>query len=150
MAVSQKRRAEMVSGWSGRSLTAMTKYIKDARDELDAAKKVVSKLQEEYDVLTIDYMPERMDEEDVQNITVPDVGRLQLAPGIRCSCPEKNRGALYAWMKDNGHASLVTSTINSSTLSGFVREQMKLGKDGSYPKDILKILPYSRATVVKV
>src|SRR5690606_39367494 len=51
------------------------------------------------------------------------------------------------WLRDNGHESLVQETVNSSTFKAFIKERMKEGKE--YPKDLIKVNPFSRATVVK-
>jgi len=126
-------------------LGACIKELKGQLEELGAEKSSIQKI---YDFLTITVVPERMDDEGLEVIKIKDVGRLQLASDIRCACPAGNREDLYKWLTDHGHAAMITDTVNASTLKAFVKEQMKQA-DGEYPKDLLKIDPYSRATVVK-
>ena len=88
-----------------------------------------------------------MDDEDIRTMNVDGVGRLQLASDIRCSCLAANRVALMKWLEEHNHGAMVGSTVNAGTLKAFVKEQIK--QDGQYPEDLLKIEPFSRATVVK-
>jgi len=125
-------------------LAAEIKRLKENVDDFSAVK---AEWQKAYDYLTISVVPERMDEEDIGTMKVNDVGRLQVASDIRCSVPAANKEALQEWLEENGHESMIASTVNSSTLKAFVKEMMKEKKP--YPKDLLKVEPYSRATVVK-
>jgi hypothetical protein len=125
-------------------LAAELKRLKGNLDAFDAVKK---EYQKAYDYLSISVLPERMDEAGVDGMKITDVGRLQLASDIRCSVPAKNKGAVQEWLRDHGHASMVTPTTNASTLKAFVKEMMRENKE--YPESLLTISPYSRATVVK-
>lgn len=118
--------------------------LKDAGERLSAIKAATTKA---YDYLTISITPDKMEDEDVETMKIAGVGRLQVKSDIRCSLPAKNRDAMKIWLEDEGHESMVTSTVNSSTLKAFVKERMK--DDLPYPKELLKVEPYSRATVVK-
>lgn len=121
--------------------------IRDLKIELEAATKEKTRIQKLYDHLTINIVPERMEDEGIESLKIIDVGRLQTKADIRCSCPAGNKEKLQDWLENQGHEALVASVVNASTLKAFVAEQIKQG--GDYPKDLLKIEPYSRATVVK-
>lgn len=139
---------ELRAMYEQQNIAELAASIKNLREKLDEAAKVKAELQKHYDFLTIDIVPDRMDEEGMDAVRVSGVGRLQTTADIRCSCPAKNREALIEWFENNGLFTMVTNTINSSTLKAFVREQMKM-PEGKYPEDLLKIEPYSRAVVVK-
>lgn len=125
-------------------LAAELKRLKEELDKYDALKK---EYQAAYDFLSISVLPERMEEEMIETLRVAGVGRLQARSDIRCAVPAQNREAVKEWLIDNGHGSMITETINASTLKAFVREMMKEGKE--WPEDLLNVTPYTRATVVK-
>jgi len=122
-------------------------FQKVLREKLDEFSSNKSNLQKKFDFLTITIVPERMDEEGIDSIKLTDIGRLQTQADLRCSVPAKNKEALNEWLVENGHESMITTTINSSTLKAFVREQIREGKP--WPQEILKVEPYSRSTIVK-
>lgn len=126
-------------------LAAELQALKNELDELGDMK---SEVQKRYDFLSIEVVPDRMDDEGIESIRVAGVGRLQTQSDIRCNVPAANREAVQDWLKNNGHGSMVTESINSSSLKAFVKEMMR--EDQPYPKELLQIHPYSRATVVKV
>jgi hypothetical protein len=125
-------------------LAGNLRKLKSALEEIGELK---TKIQKSYDFLSIDVLPERMDEEGIQTLKIKDVGRLQMSSDIRCTVPAANRDKVKDWLTENGHGSMVSETINASTLKAFVREMMK--EDKEWPKELLKVTPYSRATVVK-
>lgn len=125
-------------------LAAALRGLKNRLEEITALK---SKIQKAHDFLSIDVLPDRMDEEGIQTLKIKDVGRLQMSSDIRCAVPAANRDDVKDWLNNNGHGSMVSETINASTLKAFVREMMKENKE--WPSHLLKVTPYSRATVVK-
>lgn len=137
----------------------VARAIKEIKSTLEQADKAKKELQKLYDYITVSLAPERMAEEEISTMKIDNVGRLQCSPDLRCSCPAENKEMLKKWLVDNGHKALISDTINSSSLKAFVREMIstenELIKEGRkpekplYPKDILKIEPFSRATVVK-
>ena len=131
----------------GKKVSELAALIADWKETLDLADKVKKEMQKAYDFVTISIVPDRMDDEGIETLKVAGVGRLQASSDIRCSVPAVNREALEYWLRENGHGELVKSSVNSSSLKAFVKEQMR--EDGNYPKELLKIEPFSRATVVK-
>ena len=123
------------------TLMAQKKY------ELDEVTAEKTALQKEYDELRIQIIPERMEEQGVQNITLKGVGRLSCTGDLRVSVLAANRVDLHDWMRGNDHAELVTNTINSSTLKAWVKEQIREGEE--YPIDLIAISPFMRASITK-
>lgn len=129
------------------SIPELAATLKGLKDNLEKVKALKTELQKSYDFLSIGVLPDRMDEEGIETLKITDVGRLQCSSDIRCSVPAANKHAVQVWLKDHGHASLVSETVNASTLKAMVKEMMKEGKD--WPAELLKVEAYSRATVVK-
>lgn len=121
--------------------------LKELKEQLDRLSEYKTHVQKMYDHLSMIVLPERMEEEDIVTLQIKGVGRLQASHDIRCNVLAKNRSGLEQWMVDNGHGALVTNTINSSTLKAFVKEAMREGKE--YPEHLIKVEPYSKATIVK-
>ena len=101
--------------------------------------------------LTRTIIPERMDNDQIQNITVnlPDGSKKQLLcmDQVSVKTPAENKSALYEWLHDHDAESIISETVNSSTLAAFVRQQMKAGDE--YPVDICEISAYSTASLRK-
>jgi hypothetical protein len=96
-------------------------------------------------------IPNKMDAEQIQNITVilPDGSKKKLLciDQVSVKTPPENKGALYEWLHEHDAESLISETVNSSTLAAFVRQQMAAGDE--YPVDILEISAYSTASLRK-
>ncbi|MBL4588281.1 hypothetical protein JKY79_02970 [Candidatus Babeliales bacterium] len=106
-----------------------------------------SALQKRYDLLRHKIVPDKLDEEEMQNITIKGIGRLGATPQLRVSVLAGNREKLQSWMCENGFEDLVQGTINSSTLKAWVKEQMEAGNE--IPDDLIKIDPFMLATLTK-
>lgn len=129
------------------SLQQMAAKLKELKSKLEEIGKMKTEIQKAYDFLSIDILPDRMDEEGIETLKIKGVGRLQAQADIRCSMPSGNSEALKKWLKEHGHGSMISDVVNASTLKAFVREMMKEEKE--WPKDLLNVTPYSRATVIK-
>lgn len=125
-------------------LATHLRALKNLKDEIKALHTAV---QDEYEFLSVNILPERMDDEGIETLKIKDVGRLQSASDIRCNVPAANREALQEWLIDAGFESMVKPDINSSTLKAFVKECIANGKP--YPEELLKVTPFTRASVVK-
>jgi len=129
------------------NLQELAAALRNLKIDLDWQGSEKTRLQKKYDFLSISVIPEVMDELGVETMKITGVGRLQVASDINCTVPSANKEAVQQWLRDNGHESLVQETVNSSTFKAFIKERMKEGKE--YPKDLIKVNPFSRATVVK-
>jgi len=140
-------KVEIVEDYELLSVPEMATELKRLKDELTVFDAIKKEYQKAYDFLSISILPDRMDEENISTMKIEGTGRLQVASDIRCSVPAANRPAMQRWLIDNGHESMISPSINASTLKAFVKERMR--EDKEYPEDLLTISAYSRATVVK-
>lgn len=125
-------------------LATHLRALKNLKDEIKALHTAV---QDEYEFLSVNILPERMDDEGIETLKIKDVGRLQSTSDIRCNVPAANREALQEWLIDAGFESMMRPDVNSSTLKAFVKECIANGKP--YPEELLKVTPFTRASVVK-
>lgn len=139
--------AESPPDYEQHTVVEMATRLKELKTQLEQASAIKTHIQKAYDYLSISVLPDRMDEEKIKTLKIIDVGRLQAKPDIRCNVLAKNREAMKQWLTDNGHGSMVSSTINSSSLKAFIKERIK--EEKPYPEDLLNVEAYSRATVVK-
>lgn len=129
------------------NIAELAASLKSLREKVDKAKEEHALLVKEYDHLSIEVIPDRMIEEDIKTVQISGVGRLQARTDIRCNVLAENREALIQWLRENGHGSLATETVNSSSLKAFVK--LAIEQDTDWPKDLAKVEPYTRATIVK-
>ena len=124
----------------------LASHLRDLKILKDEIKALHTAVNGEYDFLSVNVLPERMEDEGIETLKIKDVGRLQSAPDIRCNLPAANREAMQEWLTDKGFGAMVTPGINSSTLKAFVKDCIANGNP--YPEDLLKVTPFTRATVV--
>ncbi len=102
-------------------------------------------------VIARQIIPERMDADQIQNITVilPDGSKKQLLciDQVSVKTPPDKKGELWEWLREHDAESLISETVNSSTLAAFVRTQMQAGDE--YPNDICEVSMYSVASLRK-
>lgn len=119
--------------------------LKEAKTQADEALKAATA---EFDLVRLKVVPDKMSELDISSMNINGVGRLGIAGDAYCSTLKGQKGALFQWMEDNDHVSLITEVINPSTLKAFIKEQKDLGNP--IPDDtIISYTPFLRASVTK-
>lgn len=143
----------VVPDYDNMTIPEMAVCLKKLKDELDLMSSIKTDVQKAYDFLSINVLPDKMDEAGVVTVRVVDVGRLQASSDIRCNIPASNKGLVEEWLVEHGHKAMIQSAVNASTFKAFVKEQMKTEGETpdsiTYPKHLIKVEPYSRATIVK-
>lgn len=134
--------------YSTATIAELGVHLKWMKEELEAATRVKAEFQKSYDFLSIDVIPEKMDEQGVDSIKITGVGRLALTSDIRCNILAANKKAVEDWLRENGHEAMISETVNASTFKAFVKEQMR--NEGNYPKDLINVAPYTKANITKV
>ena len=116
--------------------------------DLHAAQKFTAALtMAEFDILRRQVIPKVMEDMGLDTCKVAGVGRVQV--GSQLSAKQLDKEGLIEWLKANDHGHLAAETVNSSSLSSFIREQIGLG--APIPSDdVVLISTYDVASVVKV
>ena len=130
------------------SIQQLAAAQRELSDNIDTLKQLSTHLQKQYDTIRLVVLPEKMDEEDITNITVTGVGRVTIQSDIYFSIPTEHKDETYDWLRDHGHGDLIQETVNSSSGKAWAKEMIKKGQE--LPPDLFKVTPFSRAQITKV
>ncbi len=126
-------------------------YTDSLADQITEADKRVKELKGIQKYILEGLVPDKLDNDGFSNITIdmPDGSkrRWQTSAQAQCSILKEHRSKMYQWLEDNGHGSLITDTVNSSTFKAFVLEQKKKGN--KIPEEYLSLHLFSKASLVK-
>ena len=84
-----------------------------------------------------------MEEHDINKIDVDGI-KIRMETEIFATIPAANKQTAIAWLREHGMGSLVTETVNGSTLKATAKAMMIDGRD--LPADIFKV---SSSSIVK-
>ena len=118
--------------------------LRKRKEDLEEALKEVNK---EYDFLRLNMIPARFEEEGIEGMKVEGVGRVSLTGDMYVSILSDKKDEAYEYFRDIGKGSLITETINSSTLKATVKAMIKAGED--VPEELIKVTPFTRASITK-
>lgn len=118
--------------------------LKDKKDELAEQEKIINI---RIDEITKRELPEAMDAEGISNIKVENAGKVSLRGEVYAAIPAEARDAAYEWLRENGKGSLITETVNASTLKAAAKDWLKQGMD--VPADLIKITPVTVAVLTR-
>lgn len=91
-------------------------------------------------------LPQKMDEQGIQNVKIDGVGRISLRGEVYASILAENRELAYDWLRNTGRAALITNTVNPSTLKAAAKEWIKNGEE---IPEFIKITPATVATLTR-
>jgi hypothetical protein len=117
------------------------------KNEKDAMSEIETGINIRIEEITKKLLPEAMDEAGINNITVDNIGRVNLRGEVYASILVENRAAAYQWLRDTGRDSIITETVNSSTLKAAAKEWLKQGEE--IPQELIKITPCTIAVLVR-
>ena len=102
---------EKIESMDLQSLARLQAQLRDLHEALDRSKSAVGKV---YDYVRTGAVPNKMEEEGVENMAVTGVGRVSLTSDIYLKVNDKE--ASFEWLTDNGQSGLIQETVNSSSL----------------------------------
>ena len=124
-------------------LVGLQNELRQMHEKIDEHKCAIGKL---YDHIRTNVVPAKMDEEGVDNITVTGVGRVSLTSDIYLRVVDKEKS--FDWLEENGHADMIVSNVNSSSLKALLRRMLRDGVE--LPQDVFAVTPFTRASITKV
>lgn len=124
-------------------LHELVEQMQQLRKTKDNAEAELSLINAYYDVIRMESIPNKMDEDGIDNVTFDGIGRVGLTSDMFVSVTDKP--GLYDWLQDNGFGDLIQPVVNSSTLKAFIKNRIKAGKD--VPEEFVKYTPFTRASI---
>ncbi len=99
----------------------------ELKRELEHLEDTKKPLQARYDELRKKLLPDAMTAAGISNFKLSSGGTVYISNKISASVREDDRQNFYAWLRDNGHAGLITPNVHPSTLTAWVKEQIENG-----------------------
>lgn len=125
------------------------KHFNDLRGVNALVKEARSSLQDFEDQFSTKHIPEvfaivREKTGQKPPYNIEGVGKVSVAHRFSCTIITPDKSIGHQWLKDNGHGSLVTETVNSSTLAAFSKDMLE-NRGEELPDDIFKtsLNPYT-------
>ncbi len=115
-----------ISAIKTKSIVELVTLQDTIKDTIDTLKGFKTALEKRYDTLRLSILPEKMDEEEVANITVTGVGRAYIQSDLYFSIPAETKEDAYDWLKDHGHEDIVQETVNSSSGKAWAKQMIKV------------------------
>lgn len=134
---------------SGDHIQIITHYdqLRKVNAQIKEAREALSEIEESF---SREHVPEALRQQKVKTITIEGIGRVTVSHRFSCSIIGENKLVGHNWLKANEYGSLVTETVNSSTLAAFAKNLLETeGKE--LPPDIFKVgtSPFTSITKVK-
>jgi hypothetical protein len=143
----QAMRERLREKYKGYKLPDLIAEMDRARGELDRLSEIKSESELEHDLLRLELIPTKMDDEGIENIKIEGIGRVSLTGDVHASILKEHRDAAHAWLEEHGYGDLIQATVNSSTLKAFVKERLEAGD--MLPAELFKVTPFTRAAITK-
>lgn len=130
--------AEMVH--LAKQLEALSELADNCRKAFDAQVDFFKKV----------HIPELMNDQDLTSCSVETpIGKFHvgLENDMYVNVPAAAREELKDWLRDNEADSLITETVNASSLKAFVKNAYL--NDLAWPEEIVKMTPYQKVKISK-
>lgn len=116
-------------------------------DKLDA---VCKAFEAQFAKLKGEVIPAAFEAEGVPNVSLSEGFRVGIAHNFRASIKEGMKDKAYHWLRANGMGDLITSTVNSSTLSAAAKHRTE-DENKDMPEDLftVAIMPNTSVTQTK-
>jgi len=111
----------------------------------DIAKEFTTTLNKSIDNLRLSVIPDRMDEDSIEKISIAGIGTMYLTDDLLASIIKGKKEDAYEFFREAGLGSLISETLNASTLKAQIKAMIKKGE--VVPDDIFKVNPFTRAAI---
>lgn len=130
-------------GGRAADLIGLYRRVYDAEEQL---RKALTSLTAFKDLLKYKTLPEAYDREGISTLTTAERDRVTITQSVRASILAENRDKAYEWFRANGHGSLIIETVNSSTLTAFVKAELEQNHD---LPEVIKVEPVETASLTR-
>lgn len=123
--------------YDGLTLPQLGREMERVRKELDDAKDAKTALEKEYEFLCSVKIPPAMEDQGLTAMKLESGKGVRVQDEVFVSLNSDNFEDFKNWLIEQGDASLVKETINSSTLKSYITGRIKAGKE--YPVAMVKV-----------
>lgn len=139
------RKAKYRDEYKGASLNDMIRAMHKVRQIKEEYEDKLKELNAHYDVLRIELIPGKMEEEGIERIAIEGVGRVSLTADMYVSVADKS--GFFGWLRKHKLGDLIKEQVPSSTLKAFVKNRIIKGTP--VPTELVKVTPFTRASITK-
>lgn len=129
------------------TIVELATKLRELRDLKEAQEIDLKDTNKAIEMITKIVLPDLMDEQGVQNLKINGVGRISLRAEVYASILADNREEAYDWLRATGRASLISETVNASSLKAACKEWLKNGE--VIPDDLIKVTPVTVAVLTR-
>lgn len=137
---------EYVKMFENNDIVELANKLRGLKDLKEAQEADLKDTNMAIEAITKVLLPQKMDEQGIQNVKIDGVGRISLRGEVYASILAENRELAYDWLRNTGRAALITNTVNPSTLKAAAKEWLKNGEE---IPEFIKITPATVATLTR-
>lgn len=130
------------------SVTDIARLQKQLGDVLEISSSTKTELQKMYDFIRYTRVPEIMENNDIESISIDGVGRVYLLSDVNVSVKAGQKEGVIEWLIMQGLGDIVQETVNGSTLKATIKREMTKGGT-VIPENLFNVSPFTRAQIVK-
>ena len=131
----------------GKTLIELAREQNRAQQVKEYLSGLKTMVEAEFDALRLDLIPNQMEADGIENLTIEDLGRLGLTADLYVSIKAGKKEEFFSWLNKHRLGDLIQDSVNPSTLKSFVKSRMDAGK--GVPGELLNVTPYTRASITK-
>lgn len=145
--MSEEQNSELHSIYDVKTTIELVQAMSALRGKKDEYEEVLKTINQHYDFLRYVVVPQRFDDEGLQNMKLEGIGRVSLTSGLYVSIKADKKQDAYEFLSDTGHGGIITNTINAQTLAATIKSMIQKGEE--VPDTLFTVTPWTRASITK-
>ncbi len=135
-----------IKDYEGMSIQELAKIQQGLIFERDELKAKTSDLTKNIDLLRNLVIPDKMEDEGINRISIEGVGTVSLHPVTQVSVRKGMQQSLQDWLKTEDAGDLIKLNVNASTLKAYINERITKGEE--YPDSIINFNAFVQARIM--
>lgn len=135
------------SMYDGMSLVDLVTAMYEVQRRKETLEEHLKDVNKQFDFLRITKIPEQMQDEGIERLSVTGIGRVSLTADMHVSVKAGEKDRFFEWLRDNGRTDLIQENINPSTLKAAIKKMFANGEE--VPDTMLNVSPFTRASITK-
>lgn len=131
--------------FDGLSPVDLVRVMEQWQQRKECADAIAKQIGRVFDFLRLTKIPTVFDEEGISLLKVEGIGRCSLTADMHVSIAAARKDDAYAWLRDTGRESLISETVNASTLKAVVKKAIVDGE--KLPEGVFNAAAFTRASI---